>query len=72
MGHPVQFVKYAFELCIRYGSYLAYNYDQGHTDELGCRNPDGTNCDVYTDEITTLNIVMALFSGVSLEHFMSD
>lgn len=53
---------------IRYGSYLAYNYDQDHTNALGCQYIDvngvGNNCDVMEDKITVLNIVMALFSGI--------
>ena len=55
----------------RYGSYLAYNYDQDHTNALGCQYtnetyPGGVDCDVMEDKITVLNIVMALFGPVSL------
>ena len=57
-----------FESRLRYGSYLAYDYDQDHTNALGCQY-NGNNCDVKTDEITILNIVMALFSPVSFEYF---
>lgn len=61
---------------LRYGSYLAYNYDQDHTNALGCQYIDvngvGNNCDVMEDKITVLNIVMALFSGVSLENICTQ
>ena len=58
----------------RYGSYLAYNYDQDHTNALGCQYtnvtyPDGVNCDVEEDKITVLNIVMALLGPVSVKYF---
>ena len=59
-----------FDSCLRYGSYLAYNYDQDHTNALGCQYinetyPNGVDCDVMEDKITVLNIVMALFGPVS-------
>ena len=56
---------FRFALRHRYGSYLAYNYDQDHTNALGCQY-EGNNCDVMEDKITVLNIVMALLGPVSL------
>ena len=48
----------------RYGSYIAYYYDPGHTNEVGCKYNDN-DCNYETDEITVLNLVMALLSNVS-------
>ena len=45
--------------------YTAYFYDQEHSDRIGCQYK-GEGCDVYTDEVTVLNMALVVLNAVSI------
>ena len=44
--------------------YTAYFYDQEHSDSIGCQYK-GEGCDVYSDEVTVLNMALVVLNAVS-------
>ena len=48
----------------RFGAYMSYNYDQEHSDSIGCQYKGG-GCDVNTDEVTVLNMALVVLNSVS-------
>ena len=45
--------------------YTAYFYDQEHSDSIGCQYKGG-GCDVFTDEVTVLNMALVVLNAVSI------
>ena len=53
--------------------YMAYFYDAEHSDSIGCQYKGG-GCDVYTDEVTVLNMALVVLNAVSIKfsHFLDE